>query len=128
MAKSICIVVRKAPYGSMDAAEAVRHINGALSAGLDTRAVLTGDGVYLAVPGQRAEEAGWTSLSEALRVAVSSGAPLGGGAANRPRVCASRSALEERGIELGRVAGGIEVLDDAGVAELITGSDATLLF
>lgn len=128
MADSICIIVRKAPYGSMDAAEAVRHINGALAAGLKTRAVLVGDGAYLAVRDQRAGEAGWTSLSEALGQSLSSGVQLRDGPVNRPEVLIGQSALLGRGISQDRLLPGVRVVSDGEAAAAIASADSFLLF
>jgi hypothetical protein len=128
MAASICIIVRKAPYGSMDAAEAVRHINGALAAGLKTCAVLLGDGAYLAVRDQRAGEAGWTSLSEALGQSLSSGAQLRDGPVNRPDVLVGESALLGCGIGPDRLLPGVRVVSDGEAAAAIASADSFLLF
>ena len=60
------MIIRRAPYGTIHAAEAVRHINGALSNGLETVVILIEDGVHLARKNQRADAVGWTSLSNAI--------------------------------------------------------------
>lgn len=83
MARSVCILLRSAPYGTMNAAEALRHLNGMVANGLEATAVLVGDGVYLARDGQRAEEARWTSLSQALRQALTVRASRADGPENR---------------------------------------------
>lgn len=54
MAKRFLIVLRHAPYGRLDAAEAVRHLNGAAAHGLEAGLLLLGDGIYLAKAGQTA--------------------------------------------------------------------------
>lgn len=128
MADSICIIVRKAPYGSMDAAEAVRHINGSLAAGLKTCAVLLGDGAYLAVRDQRSDEAGWTSLSEALGRSLSSGAHLRDGPINRPDVLVGQSALVDRGISPDRLLPGVRVVSDREAVGAIASAESFLLF
>jgi len=48
MNKDILIVVRHGPYGGFQAAEGLRHANGALSLGFRPIVVLVDDGVYLA--------------------------------------------------------------------------------
>ena len=128
MVKSVCILVRKPPYGSMDAAEAVRHINGALAAGLRTRAVLLGDGVYVAATNQEAEVAGWTSLSAALEQSLISGASLREGAVNRAEVYAHGPSLEQQGLTGERLIEGAQVITDAELAEILAGSDSVLVF
>lgn len=128
MAKSICIIVRKPPYGSMEAAEAIRHINGALSAGLETRVVFVGDGVYVAAANQDAGPAGWTSLSEALEHSVSSGAKLRDGSVNWPSTYAHAPSLAERGLAAERLVKGVQPASDAETAELLAHSESTLVF
>lgn len=128
MVKSVCILVRKPPYGSMDAAEAVRHINGALAAGLRTRAVLLGDGVYVATRNQDAAVAGWTSLSAAIEQSVTSGASLRGGAVNRAEVYAHGPSLEQQGLTGERLIEGAQVITDTELAEILAGSDSVLVF
>ena len=54
MSDSICMIIREAPYGTIQAAEAARHINGAIAGGLKTTVVLIEDGVYLAKEDQQA--------------------------------------------------------------------------
>ncbi len=67
MSDSICMFIRNAPYGKIQAAEAIRHINGAIAGGLETVVVLVNDGVYLAKDDQKAKEAGWTSQSDVVK-------------------------------------------------------------
>jgi len=128
MGKSICIIVRKPPYGSMDAAEAIRHMNGALSAGLDTRVVLMGDGVYVGATNQDAGSAGWTSLAEALEQALSSGAKLREGGHNRASAHAHAPSLAERGLAAERLVKGVQLVSDAEMAELLAQSESVLVF
>jgi predicted peroxiredoxin len=51
MNRDILIVVRHGPYGGFQAAEGLRHANGALSLGFRPIVVLVDDGVYLAKTG-----------------------------------------------------------------------------
>src|SRR3970040_1910183 len=66
----LCIVIRRAPYGWLAAAEGVRHLIGAVAAGMSVSAVLVDDGAYLARQGQDSERTGWTNLSDALGQAL----------------------------------------------------------
>lgn len=65
MGKRFLIVLRHAPYGRLDAAEAVRHLSGASANGFEAALLLLDDGVYLAKSGQVAAP-GWTELAAAL--------------------------------------------------------------
>src|SRR3989304_4439234 len=64
---NLCIVIRRAPYGSVSAAEAVRHVIGAVHAGLSVHTVLVDDGVYLVRQDQDPGNTGWPGLSAAPR-------------------------------------------------------------
>jgi len=122
---SLCIVIRKGPYGSVSAAEAVRHLIGAVHAGLSVHAVLVDDGVYLARQGQDPGDTGWTSLSDALRQ------PLGSGAAGpSSSACAyvHRPSAETRGLDHLDLGPGVELIDDTQLEAVLTSSDALLIF
>ena len=54
MGDSLCILVHRPPYGGIQAAEAVRHLNGAATQGLEATAILLEDGMYVARAGQDA--------------------------------------------------------------------------
>ena len=78
MPTDLCILIRHPPYGSISAAEGIRHLAGALGSDLATIVVLVEDGVWVAKTGQQAGQSGWTSLSEALAGALrpTAGGPL----------------------------------------------------
>ena len=75
MNKSLCILVRRAPYGTIHAAEAFRHLAGALNSGLKVTAILVDDGIYIAKDNQETRTSGWTSLSESLSSFLKSNSP-----------------------------------------------------
>ena len=64
--KRMTIVVRRPPYGTIDAAEAIRHAGGGLSFQVPTTLLLMEDGVFMARRDQRPEAVGYLSLSRAL--------------------------------------------------------------
>jgi sulfur relay (sulfurtransferase) DsrF/TusC family protein len=125
MRKQFLIILRHAPYGRLAAAEAVRHLNGAVANGLDTRLLLMGDGVYLARAGQEPAP-GWTGLSSALEQALTSR----GGDAERPAcaVFALQPSLETRGLSTADLVAGCEIADENAAARLLAGADATLIY
>ena len=122
MQRSICIMITQAPYGTVGAAEGIRHVNGALKDGFSVVAALVDDGVWLARPGQKPGQSGFTSLSDALSASLS---PASGPA---PQVVAHRSSLEERGLTPADLIPGVELVDDAGLAEVITSMQSLLRF
>lgn len=122
MQKSICILISQAPYGTVAAAEGVRHVNGALKEGFSVVAALVDDGVWLARPGQKPGQSGFTSLSDALSASLH---PAFGPA---PRVVLHRPSLETRGLTPAELIPSVELVDDAGLARAITSTQSLLRF
>ena len=122
MNPSICVLISQAPYGTVHAAEAVRHVNGALANSFAAVAALVDDGVWVACRGQEAGATGYTGLGPALAEAM----------ANRsgpvPRVVVHRPSLEGRGLSPADLLEGVELVDDQGLATLVAGSDYLLRF
>jgi sulfur relay (sulfurtransferase) DsrF/TusC family protein len=122
MAEAVCMIIRKAPYGNIHAAEAVRHINGALSSGLEPVVILVGDGVYLAQDGQEATKAGWTSLSAAL------GQVPGAKGGEKARFFVHQESLADRGLDHHGIMGQFKAIPGKEMAEIVAGCKKFLLF
>lgn len=76
MKNSLCILIRRPPFGQIHAAEAVRHLGGALAEKMDAYAVLMDDGVYTARAGQNVAGTDWTALSPVWSQHLAKGARL----------------------------------------------------
>ena len=63
----IAMILKRSPYGDINAAEAVRHALGAVSGELSVDLVLVGGGVLLARKGQDDSGTGFTNLEETLK-------------------------------------------------------------
>lgn len=122
MAEAVCMIIRKAPYGKIHDAEAVRHVNGALASGLEPIVILTGDGVYLARDGQEASKAGWTSLSAALRQVP------GAKGGEKARFFVHSESLRDRGLDPRSVMVQFKVIPGSEMAEIVAGCQKVLLF
>ena len=122
---SLCVVIRKGPYGAISAAEGVRHVIGAVHAGLVVHAVLIDDGVYLAGQGQDVADTGWTNLAGALGQALGPGAT---GSSAPARAYVHRPSAETRGLDHVDLVPGVELIDDTQLEAVLTASDALLLF
>ncbi len=114
MPDRLCILVHRPPYGGIQAAEAVRHVNGAAAQGLEVTAVLLGDGVYVARAGQDAGTTGWTALSPALEDALTRN---GMGV---PRVLVDETSLRERGVPPASLIEGADVVDGLAIAQALS--------
>lgn len=116
MKNSLCILIRRPPYGQIHAAEAIRHIGGALAEGLATHVVLLDDGVYVARDGQNAANTSWTPLAPEVLKTLAKGA----------RYYVHAPSAAARGLE--ELITGVEMLDDGGLADLLAASDAVMVY
>lgn len=114
MADRLCILVHRPPYGGIHAAEAVRHLNGAASQGLEATAILLEDGVYVARAGQDVGATGWTALSPVLEDA------LRGAGSGSPRLLVDRESLHARGLPAESLIPGSTVVDEQAIADALS--------
>lgn len=64
---NIAMILKRSPYGDMNAAEAVRHALGAASFEMGVDLLLVGGGVLLAKKGQDDTGTGFTNLEDTLK-------------------------------------------------------------
>jgi sulfur relay (sulfurtransferase) complex TusBCD TusD component (DsrE family) len=118
MARSLCVLVDQGPYGSLRAAEAIRHALGAAGKGWDVVLALTGDAVLTALPGQSPPAGEWICLADALGQLVGLEAT----------VLVEERALETRGIGAGDLIAGLRAASVQDVAAALARCERTLLF
>ena len=117
--KPLAILITKAPFGTIHAAEATRLANGAVAYGHEVSILLVGDGVLVAKSGQRAEDTGCTSLSPLLQKLASSG---------RTRVLADIDSARLRGLDESDIMGGIRLVDSSTISSTAANSQRTVIF
>lgn len=127
MPKTLCVLLRQAPYGSLDAAEGIRHLGGALTNGLCPVGLLIDDGVYLAQVGHQAA-GGWTDLGAALRDLLAQTATGAGGEICRAAVYVHGPSLRARGLGEHDLIPGCRVVDEAEAAAVVGRAAATLVY
>jgi len=116
---SLCILIRRPPYGQIHAAEAIRHIGGALAEGIQTSVVLIDDGVYVARDGQEVGNTAWTSLIPPLAKAMAKGA----------HVYLHTPSAQTRGLlNDAHFIRGVEHVDDRGLARLLTQNEMVMVY
>jgi len=116
---SLTILIRRPPYGQIHAAEAIRHLGGALSEAIQTNVLLVDDGVYVARDGQDVGNTAWTSLVPPLTKSIAKGA----------RVYLHTPSAQARGLLTDEhFVIGVEQVDDAGLAHLLTESDLVMVY
>ena len=126
MIKDILIIIRHGPYAGFQAAEGLRHVNGALSLRFRPIVVLVDDGVYLAKTGQNQAQSEWLALSETLEEIVARGlyekkdAPA--------EFYVEKDSLSNRGLDAEELVEGLELIDQQGVSDLIATNSLQLIF
>ena len=126
MTKDILIVIRKGPYGSFQAAEGLRHANGAISLGFRPIVVLADDGVYLAKTDQDPGQGPWLSLGDTLEEIIARGlyekkdAPA--------EFYVEKESLAARGLDPEDLVEDLEPVDSRKVSELLSANSLQLIF
>lgn len=116
--ESITIILRKPPYGSVDAAEAVRHALGGAIDDMAVRLILLDGGINAAKKGQDTSSASYLSLETGIRDCIDMGV----------KVYTDRISLKQYNREFTEIVEGIEILGAAEIAEIIQNSDVTMIF
>lgn len=114
---SVGIILRKAPYGSVDAAEAVRHALGGVTEDMAVNLILVDAGVCAAVSGQITSGTAYLSVEEGIRDCVDMGVA----------VYADLSSLREYHFDLQRLIPGVTEATASEVAAVIQASDTVLI-
>ncbi|MEJ2182621.1 MAG: DsrE family protein [Nitrospirota bacterium] len=118
MAQSICIILRRSPYGTVDAAEAVRHALGGVGEEMDTRLVLFDSGVYAALKAQDASGTEYDSI----------GAGIGDCVDMDVKVYADKASLRAEHLEQTDLLEGVRVINSSEAAEIVGGADKVMIF
>lgn len=67
MVGSVCVLIRKAPYGTEDAFAGLKLGLSTIANGMETRVILLEDGVYNAMKSQKPEKIGMPSILDAIK-------------------------------------------------------------
>ncbi|MBI2219121.1 MAG: DsrE family protein [Candidatus Rokubacteria bacterium] len=121
MPSLLCLVVDRAPYGSIEPAEAVRHAGGALGKGWDVTLGFMGDAVYTVLTGQAPASGEWVSLSAAVTDLIDRGG-------DRARVLAEQESLAVRDLSIDDLVPGVRAVARDEIARAMAACDRTLLF
>jgi sulfur relay (sulfurtransferase) DsrF/TusC family protein len=119
MKNSLCILIRRPPFGQIHASEAARHLGGALADKLDAYAVLMDDGVYTARAGQNVASTDWTALSPVWSQHLAKGARL---YVHAPSARTRGLQATEQFVE------GAQWIEDDMLAQLLAESDLVMVY
>jgi tRNA 2-thiouridine synthesizing protein D len=116
--KTLAMILGKPPYGDVNAAEAVRHVLGAVSGNIAVSLILVDGGVELARKGQEETDTGFTNLQVALEDCIEMGA----------RVFVDDLSLVKQGLNKEDIVVGVEVAAESDIAALLKQADNTMIF
>lgn len=126
MSRDLLIIIRHGPYGGFQAAEALRHANGALSLGFRPIVVLVDDGVYLAQTGQDPGSSEWLALGGTLEEIIARG--LYERKESPAEFYADLDSLRQRGINPEDLVEGMEPIAHDRIAELMASRHLQMIF
>ncbi|MCL4475952.1 MAG: DsrE family protein [Nitrospirae bacterium] len=114
----IAMVLRRAPYGDINAAEAVRHAMGGVADELTVDLILVDSGVLLAKKGQDDTGTGFTNLEGTLKDCIDMGV----------EVYADKASAREQHLESADIVDGVKLASAAEIAELMQEAKTTMIF
>jgi predicted peroxiredoxin len=114
----ISIILRKPPYGSIEAPEAVRHTLGAATQNLTARLILLDGGIQAARKNQDISGTAYLSVENGIRDCIDMGA----------EVYADESSLKQERVSAEDIVEGVAIRSAAEIAKVITDSDTVMIF
>lgn len=115
---NVAMILKRSPYGDINAAEAVRHALGAVSFEMSVDLVLVDGGVLLARKGQDDTGTGFTNLESALKDCIDMGVA----------VYADTASLKARSVPANDLIEGVKLVGAKEIAGLIKDAKSTMIF
>jgi len=115
---SISIILRRPPYGTVDASEALRHALGGVTNEMEVKLLLIGGGVHSARKGQDASQTEYMNAGEGIQDCIDMGVA----------VYADAASLRREQVVNDRLMEGVTVISGAEIADIIGRTDTTMIF
>jgi len=115
---NVAMILKRSPYGDINAAEAVRHALGAVSFEMSVDLILVDGGVFLAKKGQDDKGTGFTNLESTLKDCVDMGVA----------VYADTASLKARGVTAADLVENVKLVSAKEIAGLIKDARSTMIF
>ena len=115
---NISIILRRPPYGTVDASEAIRHALGGVTNDMSVKLILVDGGVTIAKKGQNTEATEYLNMESGLADCIDMGA----------EVFADQLSLVDHDLKKEDIVEGVKVADAAEIAEVLKQADSTMIF
>ncbi|MBI5212367.1 MAG: DsrE family protein [Nitrospirae bacterium] len=115
---SVSIILRRPPYGSVDTSEAIRHALGGVIEEMDVKLILVDGGVTAARKGHDVSGTEYSSIEEGIKDCIDMGAA----------VYADKASMKDHHLDSGDIIEGVTIANGSDIADVINGSDVTMIF
>jgi sulfur relay (sulfurtransferase) DsrF/TusC family protein len=115
---SISIILRRPPYGTVDASEAIRHALGGVTDDLKVKLLLVDGGVHAARRGQDVSQTKYLNAGDGIQDCIDMGVA----------VYADEASLKREQIANDCIIEGITIASGAVIADIIGKTDTTIVF
>ena len=115
---NIAMILKRSPYGDINAAEAVRHALGAVAGELSVDLILIDGGVLLAKKGQDDKGTGFTNLESTLNDCIEMGVS----------VYVDVASLKAKGVEANDIVEHVKLVGTKEIAGLTKDAQSTMIF
>lgn len=116
---TVSIILRRPPYGSVDASEAIRHALGGVTTGeMAVRLILLDAGVNAARKGQDTSSTEYLSIEAGVRDCIDMGV----------EVYVDEGSLKEQEVEVDDIIEGVVIENSSRIAGLVKESGTTMIF
>lgn len=115
---SISIILRRPPYGAVDAPEAIRHALGGVTEDMEVKLILMDGGVNAARKGQETSGTEYLNSGDGIRDCIDMGV----------EVYADKASLKGEQIEADSVIEGVIIANSSEIADAISKTDTTMIF
>jgi sulfur relay (sulfurtransferase) DsrF/TusC family protein len=112
------VILKRPPYGDINAAEAIRHVMGCVADELGVDLILVDGGVLLAKKGQDVTGTDFTNLEETLKECMDLGV----------EVYADRSSIREQRLDVEDILDEVKIVNGAEIAELLKEAKTPMIF
>lgn len=114
---NLLVILRKPPYGTINAAEAVRHAGGAGGFDYKTTLYMIDSGVYTAKKNQDVFESGFLGLGESLELL-----------SDEMDIYACRNSLREHGLQEDDLIEGVKIDEGSVLKEALRNAQSIMIF
>lgn len=114
---NLLVILRKPPYGLINAAEAVRHAGGASGADYKATLYLIDSGVYTAKKNQDSGDTGFTGLGESLELL-----------SDEMEIYANKTSLEVCALKENDLIEGVKIDDGEVLKRALKNSQSVMIF